>query len=159
MKKYCYQCLRKAKGKTGTHCPCGAEWRVCKNKRTRASTVTRLANLRGGKQPTASSQYETYMRSELWKRIRHNVLTRDNAKCCCCNGKATNVHHRDYDSATMSGDALHRLVSICRKCHRDIHRDANGKRHGVRDTEQKLESMAKWLPLQHGDRVYFEAVK
>lgn len=76
------------------------------------------------------SNYELYLRSELWAGIRLRVLTRDNHECCVCLGLATQVHHLAYDRDTMRGRSIRRLVSMCAGCHREIEFDKDGnKRH------------------------------
>jgi len=139
--KYCKECLRKAKGKTGPRCVCGAEWSVCKNKRIRAGIVTRMWNKRTGNAPKAKPRYSEYLESDLWKTIRAKVLLRDGCICRVCRSKAIVVHHRNYNTATMSGDDLDSLISLCKSCHKRVHRDESGKRLGVRDTEANLVRM------------------
>lgn len=136
--KYCKSCLRKAKGKVGPLCPCGNEWTVCKNTRSRAATVTRLRNKRNGVKASTRSRYQDYLGSEVWKSIRQKILDRDGYRCRICGKRTCVVHHRNYDSATMSGDSLDSLISLCRGCHKSVHRDEHGKRHGILETERKL---------------------
>lgn len=113
--KYCKECLRKAKGKVGPLCVCGSEWSICKNVKARARIVTRLANKRAGNAPKTKTRYEEYLESDLWKTIRDNVLLRDGGKCRVCQGRTkVAVHHRNYDSATMSGDDLESLITLCK---------------------------------------------
>lgn len=66
--------------------------------------------------------YYDYLNSELWKKIRKNVLKRDNHLCKFCNKKATQVHHTSYDYNTMKGDDLNHLYSCCGFCHKKGHR-------------------------------------
>lgn len=62
------------------------------------------------------TSYQDYLDSELWQTIRRQVLDRDLHRCRCRKA-ATQVHHSDYSVATLRGERLHRLVSVCRRCH------------------------------------------
>lgn len=122
---YCRSCLRKYKRyeiKPDLMChTCNCPLSSCKNMRSRASVVSRLATLRGIKPPSAKSRYSVYLRSEEWKAIRLRVLMRDNHLCLDCGRKATQVHHLSYAPAVMSGRDDTKLVSLCRKCHKARH--------------------------------------
>lgn len=61
--------------------------------------------------------YEAYLASDLWRRVRRAVLNRDRHRCRC-GVKATQVHHRRYAKADLSGQTLRYLVAICEPCHR-----------------------------------------
>lgn len=72
--------------------------------------------------------YQDYLRSPLWQKIKAQVHT-DNrhGKCMVCqNDKATQVHHRRYDLATMQGRNRKCLVPICYQCHQYLTRDQQG---------------------------------
>jgi hypothetical protein len=49
---------------------------------------------------------------------------------------------RDYTLETMEGHRLNRLVSMCMKCHEEVHVDAFGVRNNVDETEAKLKAMS-----------------
>jgi len=66
--------------------------------------------------------YGDYLKSDLWKTIRSQVLQRDGHKCVRCQKAANQVHHEAYDIQTLSGKCLQRLKSSCGKCHRQTHR-------------------------------------
>lgn len=72
--------------------------------------------------------YELYLQSDLWRSIRRRVLERDQQKCCLCDEKAKQVHHKRYDLATLKGNDLSQLFSLCRDCHRTIEFDENDKK-------------------------------
>lgn len=61
--------------------------------------------------------YRAYLRSALWADIRRRVLVRDKCQCRRCFLKATQVHHRAYDPATLRGDCIDALSAVCGKCH------------------------------------------
>lgn len=66
------------------------------------------------------SCYADYLKSDMWKRIRSSVLRRDKGKCQCCLKSARCVHHIDYKLATMIGNRMWSLISLCRECHEGI---------------------------------------
>lgn len=79
--------------------------------------------------------YESYLQSTLWKKIRNWVLRRDDFSCVICTRKKTrapsgefDVHHRNYDRATLEGRDEAQLVTFCRRCHEKIEHYQNGER-------------------------------
>ena len=63
--------------------------------------------------------YRDYLKSDLWKNIRHRVKLKYDYKCCMkhCDKRAYAVHHVSYDYATMSGKNLMHLKPLCKDCH------------------------------------------
>lgn len=61
--------------------------------------------------------YKMYLASALWKGIRARVLEQ-HPNCLRCGKKATQVHHRAYDPATLRGELLAAMNPACAKCHR-----------------------------------------
>jgi hypothetical protein len=60
--------------------------------------------------------YAAYLKSPLWAGIRSRVLAAD-PRCCSCGGKATEVHHADYNLRTMRGEMMSSLMPVCGRCH------------------------------------------
>jgi 5-methylcytosine-specific restriction endonuclease McrA len=67
--------------------------------------------------------YRQYLKSDAWKRKRYVVLKRDNWTCQYCGGKATEVHHKKYARRNIGKEPIKWLVSICRNCHQEIHKN------------------------------------
>ncbi len=135
---YCPSCFYKPKGRVVTTvCHCGQVLRGVSNVKRRAQVVTRMKNKLGIKR-SKKSDYQLYLASPAWRLLRDRVLCRDANLCRCCGKAAQVVHHRDYSNTTMSGESLDGLISLCKKCHKTIHRDERGKRLGVRATEANL---------------------
>ena len=65
--------------------------------------------------------YRTYLESELWGRIRRRVLRQANSRCCCCENRATQVHHSRYTLENLAGTSLIGLHAICAECHELVH--------------------------------------
>lgn len=74
------------------------------------------------------ASYPDYLKSGLWESIRERVLGRDDHKCERCGGEATQVHHAAYDIATLRGECLDRLYSVCREHHKGSHRRGYAKK-------------------------------
>lgn len=84
--------------------------------------------------------YQQYRASPLWDHIRAAVITRDKYQCSVCKKKHYagrkrlydkrhfEVHHRAYDYATMAGESLEQLITVCRRCHRIIHYSSSGEK-------------------------------
>ncbi|MCP3961275.1 MAG: hypothetical protein GY719_25800 [bacterium] len=70
--------------------------------------------------------YDAYQESEHWAEIRERVFRRDHQRCRFCGAAATQVHHDRYDSETLSGASLRRLLSVCGPCHQLGSLDADG---------------------------------
>src|SRR5262245_9683587 len=56
----------------------------------------------------------TYLKSDDWKRKRAVVLKRDNHRCVCCGGRATQVHHKRYARRNIGKEPIEWLVSVCK---------------------------------------------
>lgn len=69
--------------------------------------------------------YNKYLRSEAWQRVRREVLNRDRHMCHYCQNKASEVHHLRYLKSHSNGDFRRQprknLVSVCRSCHMEQH--------------------------------------
>jgi hypothetical protein len=70
-------------------------------------------------------KYETYLKSDIWKLRRANVLIRDNHECQMC-GRTNylHVHHITYKN--LGKEPLSDLVTLCSFCHKKVH-DYHGK--------------------------------
>lgn len=74
------------------------------------------------------TSYSDYLRSDLWTSIRERVFERKGKTCCCCESKASQVHHSSYDSETLRGATLTSLWPICHHCHERIEMNGKSKR-------------------------------
>lgn len=74
-------------------------------------------------------EYEEYLKSERWQKIRQIVLARDSNLCQSCLDKvASEVHHKD--GQFRFNEPLFTLVSVCSDCHRiitEIERNRNAR--------------------------------
>lgn len=106
--------------------------------------------------------YEKYLRTVLWTAIRDWVVESQSGKCAICDHRATEVHHHDYDEATMLGLRSSGLVGLCGKCHELIEFDeARMKRVSLDDKRVVFEKLAsEFTCLKHeGFRVTVERSK
>lgn len=69
--------------------------------------------------------YNTYLKSEHWKKRRAGALYKANFHCQCC-GETENlqVHHLSYKNIWHELD--NDLKVVCRSCHMDIHNIKKG---------------------------------
>jgi hypothetical protein len=71
-------------------------------------------------------KYSDYLKTELWRKIREQVLKRDGRKCRSCGARASQVHHGSYDPETLAGARLDKLYAICGRCHAAVSLDIFG---------------------------------
>lgn len=64
-----------------------------------------------------------YLQSEAWQRKRYVVLKRDNWTCVYCGKGASQVHHKQYAKNNIGSEPIDWLVSVCKNCHDQIHRE------------------------------------
>lgn len=69
----------------------------------------------------AHIKYQEYLKSDVWKRKRFKILTRDNFTCKDCNNKATEVHHLDYNHLGTNQEEKD-CISVCKNCHLKRHK-------------------------------------
>jgi hypothetical protein len=74
------------------------------------------------------NDYWKFLSSSAWRKTRRRILARDEGVCVVCGSDAKEVHHHDYDEATMSGENDNSLVSLCEGCHRSIEFSTSGKK-------------------------------
>jgi len=68
----------------------------------------------------AHFQHKEYLSSDRWKKLRYEILKRDNFTCQDCGNRARDVHHLDYDYLGTSEEAKF-CISLCRECHKKRH--------------------------------------
>ena len=84
-------------------------------------------------------KYEEYIQSKEWRAKKRERLVKDNFLCQDCRipNKALEVHHITYDR--LGDEDIFDLVTLCRKCHIDIHQrngdDSVVKKMMAQDTE------------------------
>ena len=75
---------------------------------------------------------KAFYNSKAWKQVRDAVLKRDLYLCVNCGQPAEEVHHKIHLSPTNINDShialnCDNLVSLCRACHFDIHKEDKAK--------------------------------
>jgi hypothetical protein len=87
------------------------------------------------------NDYWKFLSSRAWRKIRKRILARDSGVCVICGSDAKEVHHHDYDKATMCGENDDSLVSLCEDCHRSIEFSTYGeKRTSLREKRVVFEN-------------------
>ena len=72
------------------------------------------------------SNYNHYLQSDLWNKIRTKVFARDQSICFGCGDRASQVHHANYNREVLKGKTLKELYSVCSECHSRIEYTSNG---------------------------------
>jgi 5-methylcytosine-specific restriction endonuclease McrA len=79
-----------------------------------------------------NARYLRFIRSPEWKRLRAEVLARDEYRCqVWLEHEATEVHHRTYQRFGGREHAAD-LISLCRACHKAITNVIRAERHHAR---------------------------
>lgn len=82
--------------------------------------------------------YDKYLESALWKKIRLQVLQKQNYKCSVCGERANQVHHCSYNENNLSGKNLNSLVAVCRDCHYLAEFDYDGRKKSLSDANDLI---------------------
>ena len=64
--------------------------------------------------------YKKYLKSDIWKKLRKKIMVRDKNICVDCGGKATEVHHLNYNYLHTEKESDY-CVSLCHNCHKKRH--------------------------------------
>lgn len=85
------------------------------------------------------ANYEEYLLSPLWAKVRRKVILRAKGKCVSCGGWATQVHHERYHRNDLLGKNLRFLKAVCGTCHQAIEFTwRNPKKLSVKDANARL---------------------
>jgi len=90
----------------------------------------------------AHFQHKEYLSSDRWKKLRYEILKRDNFTCQDCGNRARDVHHLDYGYLGTSEEAKF-CISLCRECHK--------KRHNISSPSNQTQGATPSLNM--GDKV------
>jgi len=77
------------------------------------------------------ASYGQYLRSTTWENIRETVLRENNYCCVRCGRRATQVHHRHYSRAVLTGQNTRSLIAICYDCHTKAEREEDGSKRDI----------------------------
>jgi hypothetical protein len=66
--------------------------------------------------------YNCFLKSKYWQRIKKIILKRDNYKCTVCGAdKNLQIHHSTYKYHLAEHKHLNTLLTLCEKCHYGLH--------------------------------------
>jgi hypothetical protein len=84
------------------------------------------------------NDYHEYLRSDTWRAIRRRVLP---SKCYMeCGARASEVHHKFYSEANLTGESIDGLYPLCAKCHERVE-FANGEKRNLQKAGRKFTSI------------------
>jgi len=69
------------------------------------------------------SNKQKYMKSKKWRKLRNEIICRDNSTCQICGSTKSqlNVHHITYDN--LECEKTDDLTTLCETCHSSLHKD------------------------------------
>ncbi len=82
------------------------------------------------------ADYQDYLRSAEWKKIRAVVLRRYRYKCALCSSKAKAVHHITYSRAVLLGEDKAGLVPVCKQHHLIIEFDDDREKRSLQEAKK-----------------------
>ncbi|MBX2850877.1 MAG: hypothetical protein KTR15_03925 [Phycisphaeraceae bacterium] len=98
-----------------------------------------IQSLKDNPLPTwLTQEYDEYLKSSLWKKIRRRILKRDAETCMRCGGPGKQVHHRDYTLDVMAGENDDLLATVCDGCHNIITFADDGEKRSMEEQDQVL---------------------
>lgn len=63
-------------------------------------------------------EYQKFLKSPYWKRVRKSILLRDGNKCVKCGDKnLLHIHHTTYINHGNEHEHLDDLITLCEACH------------------------------------------
>lgn len=65
------------------------------------------------------SDYQRYLDSDKWQRVRRAVFADAGGKCERCGRRAEQVHHLSYDR--LGAERPEDTQALCARCHADVH--------------------------------------
>lgn len=90
------------------------------------------------------ASYADYLASPLWQTVRSKVLRKAKWRCCCCRGRATQVHHSRYHRNDLTGKNGKYLHAICGTCHQSAEFTwRSNKKTDVRQANSRLAYMSE----------------
>ena len=97
-----------------------------------------------------NTRFNTYYDSDEWENTRTRMLKRDDAECQSCGETAECVHHITYERLGEENDLD--LISLCDKCHEEVHRRQDLFRLGYRLTPEEIRTLEEWeFVLESGE--------
>lgn len=82
-------------------------------------------------------EYEQYLRSDLWKKLRREMAKELTYRCWVCRGRdELHLHHKTYKR--IGREEARDLMWLCKGCHGGIHALAKVYRRGSRDWRMNM---------------------
>lgn len=93
--------------------------------RARAGLLRRQLEARGDSlDKLGYDDYESYLASALWQRIRKRIYVRAKGVCEACSVRQPeHIHHWSYSVETLLGNRARHLEAVCGECHAQFHQE------------------------------------
>lgn len=100
------------------------------------------------------NNYQEYLNSDLWKKIKDKASKRDFWKTCNTCGSKENlrIHHAKYRAENLLEGKLNNLLPICQPCHDKIHDISREKNYTFRRAAKKLRKENDFVYLKTKER-------
>lgn len=111
-------------GGVAVHWMCGYDYNLCREAIANGRTdlvPSRLLDAWPELRPTVRADYDAYLKTPAWRRVRDEAIARANGRCALCDAEGPlQGHHRTYRNLghELPGD----VIALCRRCHATFHR-------------------------------------
>lgn len=86
--------------------------------------------------------YMAYLASDMWRKKRRGVYSRQGAKCLACGATGKDaklvIHHRVYSEDVLFGSCYDWMVVLCGVCHEKIEITEKGKKRKYDEVDDAL---------------------
>lgn len=88
-----------------------------------------------------------YFKSSLWRKIKKNVLKRDNKVCRLCGEKGTYLYHMSYSDRVLRGFYNKKIITVCKECSLELHTKPNGERRSLFESNERILTLKEELRI------------
>jgi len=94
--------------------------------------------------------YASYLKSGHWQELKKQALARDGFKCTSC-GSTLKLHgHHKLYRHNLRACTVEDIVTLCKRCHEQLHRDKAKARKEKRRQQAKILRAVIWTALVKG---------
>lgn len=102
----------------------------------------------------SETPYKAYIKSALWRDIKHRVLALYGDRCWVCGDGYYVLHHFRYALEDLDGTNLTNIYPLCDSCHEKVHRVQSGNGEGrIANFDKARLQFLDMLPFEQARKV------